>query len=275
MAINIGTNFSYQGKRFLDNRQEIAENLNDLLEWDILVPEGFEVFVDGNWYVYDSSFNSSITGHFKRRPGYEEFLELDNAVFPITFTSISPAAIYEVGSTIVPTLSWTLQRKGEATIPVEVTVNGSSAGVSSDHLSYISPESISNNKDYVVRCIADSGSEVSATVSIKFYLKKFYGVSNKTSLDASDIAEFSSTWASSWTMGNTTFNCSGGKYPYYVIPSSLYNPNTFKMWIGGLRNTDLVLSTINITNSFGVTTEYTVIRLGTLQNGSPVISFSN
>ena len=275
MAINIGSNFNYQGANFLDGRQGEAKTLRDLLEWDVLVPEGFEVNVDGSWYTYDPAYNSPITGRFKKRPGFEEFCELDNEVFPLTFSSFSPIDTYEVGQTAWPTFSWTLSRKGSAVSPVLSTVNGLTDGIANDKLSYSSLESVRSNRDYTVRCVVESGAEVSKTVSCKFYYKKYYGALNKTGITSSDISGLTSTWATSWTLPATTFNCTGGKYPYYIIPSSLYNPSTFKMWIGGLRNTDMVVSTLTITNVYGATAEYTVIRLGTLQHGSPVITFAS
>jgi hypothetical protein len=76
-------------------------------------------------------------------------------------------------------------------------------------------------------------------------------------------------------MNATTFNCTGGKYPYYVIPSSLYNPSTFKVWIGGLRNTDLVVTIQEITNALSFVESYAIIRLGTKQTGVLSIRFGD
>jgi len=272
MAINIGANFSYQGERFLDNRQGIADNLNDLLEWDILVPEGFEVCVSGDWYIYDSLYNSPITGHFKKRPGFEDFKDLENKVFPLTFSTFSGGGTFEVGQQITPSLSWTLEKRGEVVVPNQVFVNGVEQ---TNKSSYTHPETIYRDAQFKVRCVlTDSDSSVESTAKYIFCFKKYWGVSSKTTLTNSDILSFSSDFASSWTMGATTFNCSGGKYPYYIIPSSLYDPSTFKMWIGGLRNTDIIVTTQEVVTELN-RTQYTVIRLGTLQNGSPAISFSN
>lgn len=75
--INIGTNFSYHGILFLDERQGIAESKNALKEWDFLeipIPDGFEVYlnIDGDpaWYTYkpapEGTFDAE-TGWFERR----------------------------------------------------------------------------------------------------------------------------------------------------------------------------------------------------------------
>ena len=69
--IKIGTNFSYKGILFLDDRQGIARSKSDLRNWSIPVPEGFEVYLllegDSAWYTYKSDYNSTETGHFERR----------------------------------------------------------------------------------------------------------------------------------------------------------------------------------------------------------------
>ncbi len=61
--------FSLNNKSYVDERQGLAETLADLKNWEMLVPEGFEVFCLGDWYTYDSSHNSAETGHFKVRSG--------------------------------------------------------------------------------------------------------------------------------------------------------------------------------------------------------------
>lgn len=67
MALNIGTNLNYQGEKFLDNRKNLVSRKEDLLNWNILVPEGFEVFVEGKWYMYSKNNSDPITGKFKER----------------------------------------------------------------------------------------------------------------------------------------------------------------------------------------------------------------
>lgn len=69
MAIVIGSNFSYNGFLFLDERQGLPQTAADLKNWSVNVPEGFEVYLpaDGEWYVYKSTYNETTTGHFKKR----------------------------------------------------------------------------------------------------------------------------------------------------------------------------------------------------------------
>ena len=41
MSIKTGSNFNYQGPRYLDARQGIPKTEADLKNWKILVPKGF------------------------------------------------------------------------------------------------------------------------------------------------------------------------------------------------------------------------------------------
>lgn len=285
--IKIGTNFLYNSKNFLDLRQGEADSLEDLKTWNINIPVGFEVCVNGVWYVYNPDFEDEITGHFKKRVDveltsstdfnniYDQVTELQNTVFPLTLSvSTGQSTTNEMGSTIIPSLSWTITRKGVQVLPTEAYVNDSTTGVSSDMLSYLGSR-ITTDTNYLVKV---NYGNLSATKNIfyVFRLKKYYGVSTKETLTNSDIlALANSTWATNWTMTATNFDCSGGKYPYYVIPSDLYDPSTFKIWIGGLRNTDFIATPQEVTNSNNYTSSYMVIRLNTKQTGILSIRFGD
>lgn len=69
MAIIIGSNFSYNGFLFLDERQGLPKTESDLKNWNTSIPEGFEVYLpsDGEWYVFKSEYNDPNTGHFRKR----------------------------------------------------------------------------------------------------------------------------------------------------------------------------------------------------------------
>lgn len=196
--------------------------------------------------------------------------ELMAEVFPLRMSSISGGGTFEVGEKTKPKISWVLQKKGEVVKPTKATVNGGTEGVSEDFSSYTSPTEISSNKGYSVVAYVDNVS-VSGSVSYNFYLKKYYGVSVNTTLTNEEILALTSTWATSRTMSESLFDCSGGKYPYYIIPSSIYSG--LEVWVGQFRNTDLVITDQNVTNKYGNVTSYKVIRLNTIQFGKLYISF--
>lgn len=62
--VQIGSGFSYDAERFLDERITQAKTKEDLLRWNKRLPAGFQVFVEGKWYQYDPDLEDPETGHF-------------------------------------------------------------------------------------------------------------------------------------------------------------------------------------------------------------------
>ncbi len=136
MANQLGTNFDYRGKEFLDDRQNLPKNKEDLKNWNIPVPESFEVCLDGIWYYYDPDLEpSEETGHWFTRfvdiiedsniPGgskrgasikavneifrslqnqneqlSNQLKELEAAQFPITFGSLKIGSRFETAAEV-------------------------------------------------------------------------------------------------------------------------------------------------------------------------------
>jgi hypothetical protein len=71
MAIIITDKFQLRQKNFLDDRQGIASSVSALKSWNystVPIPEGFEVYAGGVWYIYRSSHpDDPVTGKFKTR----------------------------------------------------------------------------------------------------------------------------------------------------------------------------------------------------------------
>ena len=71
MAIIITDKFQLRQKNFLDDRQGIASSVSALKSWNystVPIPEGFEVYVGGVWYIYRSSHSDDpVTGKFRTR----------------------------------------------------------------------------------------------------------------------------------------------------------------------------------------------------------------
>lgn len=300
MAINVGSNFLYQGKKYLDERIGKAKTKEDLKTWSIPIPDGFEVYVEGSWYCFESTNpDDPETGKFRKRSGVlqelgndpdtaisqkavtEKFEMIDKDVaklmaslFPLEFKSFSGGGTYEVGSKVQPQISWTVGIKGEekeSTI-TSATVNNSSEGIASTKKSWTGAEIMlekPGSKSYVVKIKSDS-LEVTKTATWNFYYRKYYGVSGKEILDSSDILKLSGkSWITedSYTLGTTKFDCTGGKYPYYIIPKEIYK-TSLEMWVGGLKNTDLVISEVDVIIPTGLKITYTTIRLANIQSGN-------
>lgn len=300
MSISVGSNFLFQGKKFLDDRIERVKKVSDLKTWNIPIPDGFEVYVDGSWYTYSS--NNSIdatTGKFRRRLGISQefgnsldisisqatltgkFLEMEsslaklsNELFPLSFKSVSGGGNFEVGTTITPSISWQVYIKGDnnTVIPDYAEINNSTVGISSDLSSWTSPETIRlttpGTKTYNL-LVSYNQLTAEETVNYNFRYKKYYGTSAKSILETSDITKLTSSFitGTSYTLSNTKFDCTGGKYPYYILPKSIYKP-TLEFWVGGLKNSDLVVENIVLTTSTGLNIDYVTIRLRNIQTGN-------
>jgi len=133
------------------------------------------------------------------------------------------------------------------------------------------------DSDVIVECraITKSGFRLSATSIYKFRYRKFVGASELLDISSGTIkssqleGKLVSSFVESGTLDKTVFNCSGGKYPYIIIPTQYYNPAN-KMYVGGFLNTDLVVEDVKIENKVGVVVPYKVIRTRLKQTGSSI-----
>ena len=299
MAINIGSNFLYQGKQYLDGRVGKAKTIEDLKNWNIPIPDGFEVFLNGSWYTYNSNNTVDIeTGKFRRRSEVTQefgdnddisisqaaitsrFDSVDNSIaqltaeiFPLEFKTIKGGGSYEVGAEVTPEITWTVGIKGktEELQPSKATVNDSTTGIATNLKSWtgsVITLSTPGSKSYKV--VVESGLlKAEKTVSYSFYYRKYYGTSTSSDITPAEVLKLNKAFVSgtSYTMSATKFDCTGGKYPYYIIPKSIYK-STLEMWVGGLKNTDLVIKDIDVITETGLKITYTTIRLANIQTGN-------
>lgn len=123
--------------------------------------------------------------------------------------------------------------------------------------------------------ITKNNTHLSTNATYKFRYRKFIGASELLDLSGGTIkssqleGKLVSSFVESGTLDKTVFNCSGGKYPYVIIPALYYKP-TNKMYVGGFLNTDLVVEDVNIENKVGVVVPYKVIRTRLKQTGSSI-----
>ena len=204
---------------------------------------------------------------------YNTLQEIELATFPLSLTA-SGGGTFEVGSSNKNSIGIIVTRKGTdvtSSSTITVTASGSVTGsLSSDKKTWTPSTNISSNTSVAVK--ATYGSQnATKTVSYTFKYKKYWGTSTSASLTSSQvIALAGSTWADSKAMGATTFDCTGGKYVYYVIPSSLGTP---EFWVGGLKNTDVVTTSATVTNASGGSTTYSIMRLANIQTGVLSVEF--
>lgn len=206
---------------------------------------------------------------------YKTFQEMELATFPLTLNIVpSSDSIFEVGASYTPTINISVSRKGtNVTSRSNINVVGVptlSGSISSDKQTWIPTSAVRANQKLTVTATYGSQS-ASKVYNIFFKYKKYWGVSTNASLTSAQVLTLgNSTWADSKAMGATTFDCTGGKYVYYVVPSSLGTP---EFWVGGLKNTDVVTTSATVTNASGGSATYSIIRLANIQTGVLSVGF--
>lgn len=206
---------------------------------------------------------------------YKTLQEIEKAVFQLELSVVpSRDQTFEVGSDYTPTISLLVKRKGTnitQSASISVVGNPSLSGtLSSDHQQWVPSKAVSVNQKLTITATYN-GQSVSKVYNIYFKYKKYWGVSTSASLTSSQvIALAGSTWADSKAMGATTFDCTGGKYVYYVIPDVLGTP---EFWVGGLKNTDINVGNITVTNASGGSARYLIMRLANIQTGVLSVEF--
>lgn len=185
---------------------------------------------------------------------FSQVSQLMSKVFPFTMT-LSGGGTYEKGSSQTINLSWTYDRDIESQ-----SINNESLLIGIRAKQYAN---VATDTTYTLKAI-QGGQTYTKSVSAQFKVKKYYGVSANETLTNDEILALSSTWAGR-TQGSTVFDCTGGKYPYYILPTSMVSGIQF--WIGGLRNTDWKEETREVTNTFGHKESYTIYRLNSIQTG--------
>ena len=180
--------------------------------------------------------------------------QLMTKVFPFTST-LTGGGTYEKGSSQTVTLSWTYDREIESQ-----SINGESLDITARSRQY---PGVTTDTSYTLLAV-NAGETYTKSVTAQFKTKKYYGTSADGSLTNAQILALPSTWATR-AQPPAAFDCTGGKYPYYILPTSMASGIQF--WIGGLRNTDWAEEIRNVTNAHGHRESYTIYKLNSIQTG--------
>lgn len=204
---------------------------------------------------------------------FKTLQELELQAFPLTVNA-SGGGTFEKGSSTRAVINISVTRKGvnvTADSTVVVTPPAGVTGTLNAAKTVWTPAAnITTNATVSVKGTYGAQTQTK-NVSYIFKLKKYWGTNNKPTLTNAEILALSSGWADSRTMNQINFDCTGGKYPYYVIPTSI--AAGLEWWVGGLKNTDVHSEVIQLTNASGHTESYTVFRLNNIQTGVLSIQF--
>lgn len=180
--------------------------------------------------------------------------QLMGKVFPFTI-SFGGGGVYEKGSVQTINLSWTYDRD-----IMSQSMNGETLDIGVRTKRYMD---VASDTIYNLSAIYE-GRSYTKSASVEFKLKKYYGVSAHETLTNEEVLALSGLWAGR-VQGSMPFDCREGKYPYYILPTSMVSGIQF--WIGGLRNSDWTEEVRDITNAYGYKESYTIFRLNSIQTG--------
>lgn len=174
---------------------------------------------------------------------------------------VTTPAVAEVGSTVPSVaLSWTLNKPvSSQTIP----------GIPLDPGTRVTSATGPFTADHSWTLTADDGkTSVSATATLQFQQKRYWGVSASPTLTNDQVLALSSEFA---TNRNKTviYDASGGAYPYFCYPVGFGEPS---VTVGGLSFSDINSTIQTATNASGYASSYRVVRFNGLQTGSAIVA---
>ncbi len=171
----------------------------------------------------------------------------------------------ELGSVITDvTLNYTTN-KDMASLKINNGV-GDVTGTTSKKISDLVMKS---DTTYTLTATDAESTVVTKTTSIRFLNSVYYGAATTPVTTTTDVLALDSNKLASGKGMTATFNCTGGKYIYFAMPTSFgLTVNDFK--IGGLANSAWDVSTISVTNAHSHTESYSVFKSQNLQNGAAI-----
>jgi hypothetical protein len=158
------------------------------------------------------------------------------------------------------TLNWAFNK-----VMATVTLNGEDVDPASSSATVTGPFSM--DQTWTLQA-SDGQNTVSASTSISFAQKRYWGASALTALDDENIIGLGGSEFASNLDKSVTYDCSGGMYPYYAYPASFGTPSAAT--VGGLAFSDLSVTTQDFTNGSGFVESYNVVRFNALQTGEAI-----
>lgn len=280
-SLKVGT--MYTSEAALENHREtVIETINALINAG-KYQKDLDINQDGNldsldlntWNTLFNTLKNSLPFTSSATTG-TYWQEVGSYMLPrITWKVTKPIATWKIsGSSIV----WSLKPGSDSvSVPVESgKMEGETDGVFDvDYQGWTSMELLSSSTPrtfrYTVTCTTPTGNEALESGTFGFGLKRYWGVGdlsiwNSTSLRGSS---FSGAFTTGGTFPETSFNCSGGKYPYLLVPSTYYR-SSYNTYVSKNLNSDFLVKDVQVTNAVGVTIPYKMYRTNYIQTGNPI-----
>lgn len=187
---------------------------------------------------------------------------LDKLLFvPLAIASFTGGGIFEKGQSIPEvSLAWVTSKAVDS-----LSIDGGVGVIDPSETSRVLAGPFTTDRTWMLTASKDEET-ASAQTSLRFRLRRFWGVSASPVLTDAQVLALSSELATTRTQSRT-FDCSGGRYFYVAFPLS-FGPASFKA--GGLSFTAMTLETRDIVNTHGHVESYRIYRSTQLQNGSAI-----
>lgn len=188
---------------------------------------------------------------------------LDSLLYKLPEVNLYGGKTYEKG-TIVNTvdLNWNINKK-----IVTQSIDQGIGTLNKDLRDYtVENAGITDDITYTIT-VSDGRNSARSSTNILFRQYLYWGVSASTDLDNDKILIFSKEFETT-NINRVTFDCSGGKYFYIISPAKYSDDILFK--INGFVFSDMIETTIKLTNSSGYTSDYIVYRSNNIQTGSSI-----
>lgn len=208
--------------------------------------------------------------------GFSALLEV-SAHTLATFTN--SAGTQEKGSTLNNfNLNWTYNRNSDNPASQSID-NGVGALATNLRTKAVSGAGLTTSTTYTISAVGDdasygaaAGNNTSLQTTIPFLNRRYYGVSQNSSLNNGQVLALSGLEFASVKPVSKTFDASGGggnNYLYICYPASLGAPSA--VTLNGFAFTDYTASTQNVTNASGFTESFYIIRTNQVYSGSNII----
>ncbi|CAA2141390.1 hypothetical protein [Hyphomicrobium sp. ghe19] len=187
---------------------------------------------------------------------------LDKLLYKANVVSLSGGGSYEIGSTVHGVhLAWSFSKA-----IVSQALNQGIGALDLDVREYDWDDDITSNLTFTLTA-SDGKQNASASTSVQFYRKRYWGVAAAPTLDNAGILALSQEFATSLSK-TLAYDATGKKYPYYCYPASFGTLSDVR--VGGLAFSDFTQSLQSLTNASGHTEDYWVTRFNGIQTGANI-----
>jgi hypothetical protein len=161
------------------------------------------------------------------------------------------------------TFNWVVNKQG-----LTLSINQGIGEVVGTSVTKTLSTPLTSNQTFTLSA-SDDKNTVTKNATLSFLKRAFWFVDNQESVDEATILSATNSALVSSRVMTKTFNCSGGKYIYICIPTSLCS-GTVGFTAFGLSTSFVLTSMSGFKNKYGVNVPMNVYRSLELQNGSNI-----